>query len=66
MISADISKPFPQGVAVDYRDQCCEDELDKAVLGQLTSYRRREPTIAAVSDTKAFQKPLSPLRLQWL
>ena len=44
---------LPRRHAVEFRQQCLElskGELDIAILGQLAALRRREPTIATVSD----------------
>ena len=53
------SQALPRRYAVEYRDQCLElskNELDIAVLGQLAALRRREPTLALVSDTARTKK----------
>lgn len=47
------SKALLRRFAVEYRNQCLEmsnAELDMVILGQLAALRRREPTIAMVSD----------------
>ena len=51
--NAPCSQALPRRYAVEYREQCLElskTERDIAILGQLAALRRREPTIAVVSD----------------
>ena len=59
------SLALPRRHAVEFHQQCLElskGELDIAILGQLTALRRREPTIATVSDQGRDKKRRITLR----